>query len=56
MGLISRHYENYESQMFPNRRKPHCNGLLIHNDLVRLLEGQSYDGAVRTISPHAVTG
>lgn len=49
--------------MFPNKTameetsKPHCNAPFIHYDSsVRLLEGQSYDGAVRTIYPHAVNG
>lgn len=49
--------------MFPNKTameetsKPHCNAALIQYDSsVRLLEGQHYDGAGRTVSPHAVNG
>lgn len=49
--------------MFPNKTameetsKPQCNTPLIQYDSsVRLLEGQHYDGAGRTVSPHAVNG
>lgn len=37
--------------------KPHCNAPLIQYDsFVRLLEGQHYDGAGHTVSPHAANG
>lgn len=37
--------------------KPHCNAPFIqHDSSVRSLEGQHYDGACRTVSPHAVNG